>query len=80
MKKITLAEQIGNVSPLMAVTAITVYMLSFFAALVIAPQSEVTNAGSPAQQILAGATAWLHALITSPASADKSSHPLPASQ
>jgi len=37
MKKISLAAQIGNVSAVMAITAITVYMLSFFAILIINP-------------------------------------------
>jgi len=37
MKKISLAAQVGNVSAIMAITAITVYMLSFFAILIINP-------------------------------------------
>lgn len=37
MKKISLAAQIGSVSALMAITAITVYMLSLFAILVVNP-------------------------------------------
>jgi hypothetical protein len=80
MKKITLADQIGNVSPLMAATAITVYMLSFFAALVLAPQRSAVDAQSPLRRMFAGVTSWLHELFTSPASADRSSFPVPASQ
>lgn len=37
MKNISLSAQIGNVSALMAITAITVYMLSFFAILIVNP-------------------------------------------
>jgi hypothetical protein len=37
MKKISLAAQVGNVSAIMAITAITVYMLSFFAILIVNP-------------------------------------------
>ncbi len=37
MKKISLAAQIGHVSALMAITAIAVYMLSFFAILIVNP-------------------------------------------
>src|SRR4051794_10661678 len=37
MKKISLAAQIGNVSAIMAISAITVYMLSFFAILIVNP-------------------------------------------
>lgn len=37
MKKISLAAQIGSVSALMAIIAITVYMLSFFAILIVNP-------------------------------------------
>jgi len=37
MKKISLAAQIGNMSAIMAITAITVYMLSFFAILIVNP-------------------------------------------
>lgn len=37
MKKVSLSAQIGYVSALMAITAITVYMLSFFAILIVNP-------------------------------------------
>jgi hypothetical protein len=37
MKKVSLSAQIGTVSAIMAITAITVYMLSFFAILIVNP-------------------------------------------
>lgn len=37
MKKVSLSAQIGYVSAIMAITAITVYMLSFFAILIVNP-------------------------------------------
>ena len=37
MKKVSLAAQVGQVSAIMAITAITVYMLSFFAILIVNP-------------------------------------------
>ncbi len=78
MKKISIADQIGNVSPFMAVTAITVYMLSFFAALVIAPQHDAANEMPMLQRIIDKLATLMR--ITAPASADKSSSPAPASQ